>query len=145
MRISDWSSDVCSSDLSLARRTDARLEGAVDAEAPEDEGGPQQQRTPEIADEPPAPAEPPRQIDALGLEQDDADPATDKRAIDRSRNSQGDVQRAHALNQGQGYDADTLPSFGSWAAARKTRCGTHHSCPEKPVSSFKTTAPTPAP
>src|SRR3546814_12909774 len=42
-RPNDWGS--------LARRTDARLEGAVDAEAPEDEGGPQQQRTPEIADE----------------------------------------------------------------------------------------------
>ncbi len=102
-RPNDWGS--------LARRTDARLETAADAEAPEDDGGVQQQRSPEIADEPPAPAEPPRQIDALGLEQDDADPATDKRAMDRSRNSQGDVQRAHALNEGQGDDDDTLPSF----------------------------------
>src|SRR3546814_11898209 len=76
-RPNDWGS--------LARRTDARLEGAVDAEAPEDEGGPQQQRTPEIADEPPAPAAPPRQIDALGPEQDDAEPANDNRALARSR------------------------------------------------------------
>src|SRR3546814_18652837 len=65
-RPNDWGS--------LARRTDARLEGAVDAEAPEDEGGPQQQRTPELADEPPAPAHPPRQIAGHGLEQDDARP-----------------------------------------------------------------------
>lgn len=52
---------------------------------------------------------PPKQLDLLGLELDDADPASDKRAFDQSRGSQAALQRAHALNQGQGDD--TLPSF----------------------------------
>ncbi len=100
-RPNDWGS--------LARRTDRRLEAAADAAMSEDDGGLQQQRTPDIADEPSAPPAPPKQLDLLGLEKDDVDPAADKRVMDRSRASQADVQRAHAINQGQGDD--TLPSF----------------------------------
>ena len=100
-RPNDWGS--------LARRTDARLEAAADIAASEDDGGLQQQRTPDLADEPAVPGEPAKQLDLLGLEQDDVDPAADKRAIDRSRGPQSDVQRAHAINQGEGDD--TLPSF----------------------------------
>lgn len=93
----------------FARRPDARLDGAADAETTDDDGGLQQQRTPDIADEPPAPVVPPEQLDLLGLEKDDADPAADKRIIDQSRRSLDAVQRAHAINQGRGDD--TLPDF----------------------------------
>jgi len=94
---------------SFARRVDARLAAAIAPDDGADDGGLQQQRTPELPDTPlPAPA-PPADIDPLGLEKDDIDPAADKRAIDRASGSLADVQRAHAINQGQGDDS--LPSF----------------------------------
>lgn len=99
-RPNDWGS--------FARRPDLRLETAVEGEEAEDDGGLQQQRTPEIAEEAPAAAEPPKQLDVLGLERDDDDAAADKRAIEKARGADS-VQRAHAINQGD--DDDTLPSF----------------------------------
>ena len=100
-RPNDWGS--------LARRTDARLAALVDEDAGADDGGLQQQRAPDLADDLPSAAEPPRQLDLLGLESDDADPAADKRTMDRTRGAQDDIQRAHGINQGEGDD--TLPSF----------------------------------
>src|SRR3546814_20693327 len=79
MRISDWSSDVCSSDL--------------------------QERHPGIE---PAPArqEPPKQLELPDLDRDDADAASDKRAMDRVRTA---LVRADAMNQGR--DRDLLPGM----------------------------------
>ena len=76
-RPNDWGS--------FARRPDIRLETAADDGGAQDDGGLQQQRSPDIADEAPAPAEPPKQLDMLGLEKDDDDSAADTRAIDRAR------------------------------------------------------------
>ncbi|MGV1682433.1 conjugal transfer protein TraG [Sphingopyxis sp. NJF-3] len=100
-RPNDWGS--------LARRTDARLEAAAAEEGSGDDGGLQQQRSPDLSGEPLSRAEPAKQLDLLGLEQDDVDPLADKRAMDRSRGPHSDVQRAHAINQAEGDD--TLPSF----------------------------------
>ncbi|MGR4892688.1 conjugal transfer protein TraG [Sphingopyxis sp. LARHCG72] len=99
-RPNDWGS--------FARRPDIRLATAADGDAGQEDGGLHQQRTPDIAEEAPALAEPPKQLDMLGLEKDDDDAAADKRAIDRARGADA-VQRAHAINQGD--DDDTLPSF----------------------------------
>ncbi len=59
----------------------------------------------------PHPPSLPRQIDALGLEQDDADPATDKRAMDRSRNTQGDVAARPRAQPGTGATTTPCRSF----------------------------------
>lgn len=98
-RSNDWGS--------ISRGPDARL--FPDLARTEDDGGLQQQRTPGLPEETPAKYVPPKQLDLLGLDRDDADPATDKRAMDRARRSLTAVQRAHALNQGR--DSDALPSF----------------------------------
>lgn len=99
-RSNDWGS--------VARQTDDRLNSS-DSEAPgEDEGGLQQQRTPELPEEAPVPYVPPKQLDLLGLERDDVDPVADKRAMDRARVGNV-IVRAHAINQGR--DSDMLPSF----------------------------------
>ncbi|MDQ8757477.1 conjugal transfer protein TraG [Sphingosinicella sp. LHD-64] len=88
----------------LSRAPDIRLAATGDnAKTGEDEGGLQQQRHPGLAEETAPKAEPPRQLDLLGLE-DDADPVADKRAMDP-------VARAHAMNEGVGRDRDALPSF----------------------------------
>ncbi len=92
----------------FARRPDQRLESPADGQASGEDGGLQHQRTPDLEDDAPR-TEAPKQLDLLGLDPDDSDPVSDQRAMDVSRGSQGDVQRAHALNQGQGDD--TLPSF----------------------------------
>ena len=92
----------------FARQTDMRLAAAVDGAEEPDDGGLQQQRTPRIADAPPAPCAPPSQLDTLGFERDDDDAAADIRAIDRARGADS-VLRAHAFNQGDGDD--TLPRF----------------------------------
>jgi len=98
-RPNDWGS--------FARLPDARLAAATADDAAEDDGGLQQQRAPDIAEEVPAFTEAPTQLDMLGLERDDDDAAADQRAIDRARGADT-VRRAHAINQG---DDDTLPSF----------------------------------
>jgi type IV secretion system protein VirD4 len=93
----------------LARQPDRRLERSEDQAKVGDDGGLQQQRTLDLPEEAPAPYVPPKQLDLLGLERDDADPATDKRLIDRARQTLNPVQRAHAINQGR--DSYMLPSF----------------------------------
>ncbi|MFC0104441.1 conjugal transfer protein TraG [Sphingopyxis terrae] len=101
-RPNDWGS--------FARRPDIRLSAALESGNVEDDGGLQQQRTPDLPDAAPPPAEPHRQLDMLGLERDDDDAAADKRAIDRARGARA-VQRAHAINRGEGKGGDTLPGF----------------------------------
>ena len=99
---------------SFARLPDARLATENDPVTNDDDGGLQQQRHPGLAEEPVRAAEPPRQLDLLGLERDDADPASDKRAMDQARGP-NIVVRAHAMNEGDGRDIgsghDVLPSF----------------------------------
>ena len=102
-RGNDWSG--------LLSKTDPRLERAEDAAKPDkDEGGREQQRHPGLAAEVAPKAEPPKQLDLLGLDKDDADPASDKRMMDQSRNV-GTVVRAYGVNEGAGRDHDALPSF----------------------------------
>src|SRR3546814_5773968 len=76
MRISDWSSDVCSSDLGL-----------------------QQQRHPGLPEEGVAKPTAPERDNPLGLADDESDTAADKRAMDRLRGLNA-VARAHAMNEG---------------------------------------------
>lgn len=99
-RADDWSG--------LVRQTDTRLGTADEAAKPDDQGGLQQQRHPGLGEEPVKKPEPPRQLDLLGFEKDDVDPASDKRAMDRTRPANA-VVRAHAINQSRDHDA--LPSF----------------------------------
>ncbi len=100
IRGDDWSG--------ILRKQDLRLQKPEnDAEADED-GGLQQQRHPGLAEEPIVKPEPAKQLDFLGLDQDDADPAADKRAMDRAR-SLVVVVRGHAMNQSQ--DHDVLPGM----------------------------------
>ena len=99
LRPDDWTG--------LTSAPDARLARSENDQYPEDDGGRHQQRAPDI-EEVPARPQAPRQLDLLGLDRDDADPAADKRAMDQARPASA-VVRAHALNQGR--DADALPSF----------------------------------
>jgi len=101
-RSNDWGA--------FARLPDPRLTRAEDQASDGQDGGLQQQRHPGISAEAPKKLEPPRQLDLLGLERDDADPATDKRAIDQAR-SNGTIVRAHAINEGDSRGHDALPSF----------------------------------
>lgn len=97
----------------LARLPDARLTATAIAASDEDSGGLEQQRHPALEDSR-RPVDPPRQLDLLGLERDDADPASDKAAMDQAR-QQTTVIRARAMNEGDGHAAgdgrDALPSF----------------------------------
>ncbi len=92
----------------LVRAPDSRLGKADDEAKPDEDGGLQQQRHPGLGEEPAKKPEPPKQLDLLGLEADDADPATDKRAMDRLRTVDA-VVRAHAINESRDHDA--LPNF----------------------------------
>jgi type IV secretion system protein VirD4 len=95
----------------LVRQADARLGDSDDAgNAAESEGGLQQERHPGLVEEAAPKPEPPKQLDLLGLDKDDTDPAVDKRAMDQAR-SINTVVRAHAMNEGVGRDHDALPSF----------------------------------
>jgi type IV secretion system protein VirD4 len=95
----------------LVRKPDPRLERVEEATKPDkDEGGREQQRHPGLAAEVAPKAEPPKQLDLLGLDKDDANPASDKRMMDQSRNV-GTVVRAYGVNEGAGRDHDALPSF----------------------------------
>lgn len=100
-RPDDWTGMVRAPDERLAANED-------EAAVTEDEDGLQQQRHPGLGEEAAKKPEPPKQLDLLGLDKDDADPATDKRAMDQAR-STGTVVRAHAINQDRGHD--TLPDF----------------------------------
>jgi len=102
-RPDDWGGQV--------RGLHVRLAAAVDEEGglADDEGGLQQQRHPGLPEEGVAkPAVPEHETD-LGLEEDEANTAADKRAMDRLRGL-GSAARAHAMNEGTGRD-DLLPSF----------------------------------
>ncbi|HMO74320.1 MAG TPA: conjugal transfer protein TraG [Sphingopyxis sp.] len=96
----DWSG--------LVRAPDSRLGKADDDAKPDEDGGLQQQRHPGLGEEPAKRHEPPKQLDLLGLEADDADPATDKRAMERIRTVDA-VIRAHTINESR--DNDALPNF----------------------------------
>ena len=100
-RSNDWGS--------FARKPDPRLVRAEDAAKPdEDDGGLQQQLHPGLAAERIVTPEPPKQLKLLGLDHDDVDPATDKRAMDQAR-SLSTAVRSHTLNQGR--DHDVLPGM----------------------------------
>jgi type IV secretion system protein VirD4 len=100
-RPDDWSGMVRAPDHRLAANED-------DDTAVVEEDGLEQQRHPGLGEEQAKKPEPPRQLDLLGLDKDDADPATDKRAMDQARTT-GTLVRAHAINQDR--DHDTLPDF----------------------------------
>ena len=100
-RPDDWQRRVRQPDLRLAKNA-----GADDVQS--EDGGLQQQRHPGLPDEAAAKPDAPRQLDLLGLEQEEADPVADKRAMDRMRTATT-VMRAHALNQGR--DHDLLPGL----------------------------------
>jgi len=99
-RADDWSG--------LVSTLDTRLGKADDDAKPDEDGGLQQQRHPGIGEETAKKTEPAKQLDLLGLERDDADPVSDKLAMDRAGTT-GALIRAHTINQGR--DSDTLPSF----------------------------------
>jgi type IV secretion system protein VirD4 len=96
----DWSG--------LIRVSDSRLGKATEEAKTEDEGGLQQQRHPGLSEEPAKRPEPPRQLDLLGLDRDDADPVADKHAMDRVGTT-GTLIRARTIDQGR--DHDTVPGF----------------------------------
>ena len=100
-RADDWSGLVRAPDTRLGRNEDETASVL-------DEGGLQQQRHPGLGEEPAKKPEPPRQLDLLGLDKDDADPVADKRAMDRAR-TVNTVVRAHAMNESR--DRDMLPGF----------------------------------
>ncbi len=92
----------------FARGQDVRLGAGAAEEALAEEGGLQQQRHPELGEDLPVRRDGALTADPLGLDADEADPATDQKAMDRARSLTG-VVRGHALNQGQ--DHDVLPGL----------------------------------
>jgi len=95
-RSNDWGS--------FARKPDARLARIEDAEEGESEnGGLQQQRHPGLAEEAPSKREEPKQLDLLAADQEESDPATDQKAMDRARGLSA-VARGYAINEGSGRD-----------------------------------------
>lgn len=100
-RPDDWSGMVRAPDHQLAASDD-------DDTAAVEEDGLEQQRHPGLGEDTTKKPEPPKQLDLLGLDKDDTDPATDKRVMDQAR-STGTLVRAHAINQDR--DHDTLPDF----------------------------------
>lgn len=100
-RAHDWRDQVRSPDIRLAK-------GADDAAGTNEDDGREQQRHPGLDEERKHKSAPKAPVDALGLERDEIDPATDKHAMDRAGPT-GTLVRAHAINQGEGSDA--LPSF----------------------------------
>ena len=97
-RPNDWSG--------LIRERDPRLEQGADA-APEDEGGLQQQRAPDLAEVSAAPVVEPEKPD-LGVD-DDGDVSADTRAMAAAQTASA-VVRAHAINEGSDRE-ESLPSF----------------------------------
>jgi type IV secretion system protein VirD4 len=95
-RSNDWGS--------FARKPDARLaraEDAADAEA--EDGGLQQQRHPGLAEDSTPKREEPKQLDLLAADQEETDPATDQKAMDRARGLSA-VARGYGINEGSGRD-----------------------------------------
>ncbi|MGY4397653.1 type IV secretion system protein VirD4 [Sphingomonas sp. UYAg733] len=99
-RSNDWGN--------FARRPDARLVRAEDAtERESEDGGLQQQRHPGLAEEAAPKREEPKQLELIPAEQDDGDPATDQKAMDRSRGLSA-VARGYGFNES---GRDLLPGF----------------------------------
>jgi len=95
-RSNDWGS--------FARKPDARLARAGDAADGESEdGGLQQQRHPGLGEEFPPKREEPKQLDLIPADQDEGDPATDQKAMDRARGLSA-VARGYGINEGSGRD-----------------------------------------
>ncbi len=95
-RSNDWGS--------FARKPDARLARAEDAaEAEAEDGGLQQQRHPGLAEDSTPKREDFKQLDLLALEQEEGDPATDQKAMDRARGLSA-VARGYGINEGSGRD-----------------------------------------
>jgi type IV secretion system protein VirD4 len=95
-RSNDWGS--------FARKPDARLARAEDAaETEAEDGGLQQQRHPALGEETPIKREEPKQLDLLAAEQEESDPATDQKAMDRARGLSA-VARGYGINESSGRD-----------------------------------------
>lgn len=95
-RSDDWDSFVRVPDARLAR-----AEAAAEAEA--EDGGLQQQRHPGLGEETPIKHEAPRQLDLLAADQEESDPATDQKTMDRVRGLSA-VARGYGINEGSGRD-----------------------------------------
>lgn len=100
-REDDWAGTVA--------HTDVRLGAKADDDAEKHDGGLQQAKEPELPgiDKPKAPE--PAQLELLTPSDDENDPATDQRNMDRVRNL-AVVTNAHAINESTDRD-DLLPSF----------------------------------
>ncbi|MBV1688984.1 conjugal transfer protein TraG [Novosphingobium sp. G106] len=98
-RPNDWEGMVKSADARLLPEHKA-------AEAKPSGHEPQRQR--DVSEEQPRKQEPEQEVDSLGLDPDDADPATDKRVMDQANGSA--VVRAHGINQVSPRDPDA-PNF----------------------------------
>jgi type IV secretion system protein VirD4 len=95
-RSNDWGS--------FARRPDARLARAEEgAETDSEDGGLQQQRHPGLGEEATPNREESKQLDLLAGEQEEGDPATDQKAMDRARGLSA-VARGYGLNESSGRD-----------------------------------------
>ena len=95
-RSNDWGS--------FARRPDARLALAEEgAETDSEDGGLQQQRHPGLGEEATPNREEQKQLDLLAGEQEEGDPATDQKAMDRARGLSA-VARGYGLNESSGRD-----------------------------------------
>ncbi|WP_354289043.1 conjugal transfer protein TraG [Sphingomonas sp. UYEF23] len=101
----------------LARRPDPRLERILEEAAPtisdasSEDGGVQQQRHPELADEPQAKPIAPEQQVFAGMFDEVDDPGTDLRAINQTRSTNA-LTKAVAIDEGAGRDAP-VPAFGN--------------------------------
>jgi type IV secretion system protein VirD4 len=95
-RTNDWDS--------LVRGPDARLAGAEEgAESEGEAGGLEQQRHPGLGEEMAPKREEIGQHDLIPVEQDEPDPATDQKAMDRVRGLSA-VARGYGINEGSGRD-----------------------------------------
>ncbi len=98
LRSNDWGS--------FARRPDIRLARAEDMTTESENGGLQQQRHPGLGElRKPVP---PKQLDLIPADQDEGDPASDQKAMDRARGL-STVARGYGINEGSGRDL--LPGF----------------------------------
>lgn len=74
---------------------------AADAET--EDGGLQQQRHPGLGEETKPTREEPKQLDLIPPEQDETDPASNQKAMDRARGLSA-VARGYGINEGSGRD-----------------------------------------
>ena len=106
-RPDDWGGQVRGVHMGLAAANDDGI-----ADSPEDEGGLQRQRSPDLPDEAQVRSHAPEQAIDLGLD-DDSDIGADKAAMERAQEARG-INRAHAMNEGDLHhnpDRDLLPDF----------------------------------